>query len=142
MILYIQTLISLICSVHVILMKKCMFLHIMHFSSASVSSSLSSSGRFTFFLFALLLKPHQSLALFLGWLDWIFWSSLYVYVMIILDALSAGLHFQTKVRKVYFHLWTWWWNCIYSPLTILCVHHLKSLQSPYRVKPIESSRIN
>ena len=71
MILYIQTLISLIRSVHVISMKKCMFLHIMHFSSsASVSSSLSPSGRFTFFSgasFCLAAKTSSILSCF-SWL--------------------------------------------------------------------------
>ena len=135
MILYIQTFISLIRSVHVISMKKCVFLHIMHFSSSvSVSSSLSSSGRFTFFTgssFCFAAKTSSILSCF----SWFFRLDFLVFLI----RLCSN---NQKVLNVYFHLWTWWWNCIYSPSTILCARHLKSLQSPHRVKPIKSSCIN
>ena len=142
MILYIQTLISLIRSVHVISMKKCVFLHITHFSSsASVSSSLSSSGRFTFFTgasFCFAAKTSSILSCF-SWLirlDFLVflirlcsnntWCSLSWFALLNKSPqrLLPSLDLMMKL-----HLFTF-------------DHTMRAYYSPYRVKPIKSSRIN
>ena len=145
MILYIQTLISLIRSVHVISMKKCVFLHIMHSSSALVSSSLSSSGRFTFFTgasFCFAAKTSSILSCF----SWFFRLDFLVFLIgLCSNNTWCSLSWFALLNKSLQHL--------LSSLDLMMKLHLftsdntmclssKSLQSPYRVKPIKSSRIN